>query len=105
MTDVAVAPSEDLTLTSAVTNPDGTPRDVTGYTGEFPVTDAPTSPTVLFAGTMQITDAAGGQVAFTLPGTDTASFRGEYHVLYYQTWLVDPTGARTRIDDGRLILA
>jgi hypothetical protein len=105
MTDIQVAPGEDLTLQIPVTNPDGTPRDVTGAIGEFPVHDAPRSATVLFAGTMTVIDGPGGLLAYLLPGTATSSFASEFHVLYYELWLVDAGGARTRLDDGKMILA
>lgn len=105
MTDVAAAPGEDLTLHIPVTDPDGNPADVTGATGEFIVHDAPLSHTILFAGSMSIADAAGGLVDFVLPGSATESFTAEFHVLYYETWLIDAGGARTRLDNGKLTLA
>jgi hypothetical protein len=105
MTDVAVAPGEDLVLNIPVVDDSGNPRDVTGASGEFPIFAAPLSPSVLFGGSMAITDAVNGLVAFTLAGSDTGSFRNEYHVLYYETWLVDSGGARTRLGSGKLTLA
>jgi hypothetical protein len=105
MTDVKVAPSEDLTLRIPVTDADGNPVDVGGASGEFPVTDSPSSPSVLFAGVVSVADAAGGLLDFTLPGSATASYGSEYHVLYYETWLVDANQKRTRLDYGKLTLA
>jgi hypothetical protein len=104
MTDVTVAPSEDLTLRIPVTDADGNPVDVTDADGEFPVTDSPMSHTVLFAGTMSVADAADGQLDFVLAGSATAPFVNEYHVLYYELWLVTG-GARTRLDSGKLTVA
>jgi hypothetical protein len=105
MTDVALAPGEDLTLHIPVTDADGNPANVAGATGEFPVADAPLSSTVLFAGTMAITDAAGGLVTFTLPGSATEPFASELHVLHFAAWLIDAGGKRTRLDQGKLVLA
>lgn len=105
MTDIQVAPSEDLTLQIPVTNPDGTSKDVTGATGEFPVHDAPRNPTVLFTGSMSILDAAGGLLAYTLSGSATSAFAGEFHVLYYELWLIDTSGARSRLDSGKMTVA
>jgi hypothetical protein len=98
MTDVAAAPGEDLTLHIPVTDPDGNPADVAGADGEFIVHDAPLSHTILFAGSMSLVD-------FVLPGSATESFTAEFHVLYYETWLIDTGGARTRLDNGKLTLA
>jgi hypothetical protein len=105
MTDVAIAPGEDLTLQIPVTDADGNPANVAGADGDFLVFDAPFSTTVLFAGVMTVADAAGGLVSFTLPGSATASYGGEYHVLYFETWLVDGDQKRTRLDHGKLTLA
>jgi hypothetical protein len=105
MTDVAIAPGEDLTLQIPVTDADGNPANVAGASGDLLVFDAPFSTTVLFAGAMAVTDAAGGLVSFTLPGSATASYGGEYHVLYFETWLVDGNQKRTRLDHGKLTLA
>jgi hypothetical protein len=44
MTDVAIAPSEDLTLQIPVTDADGNPVDVGGASGEFLVTDCAVEP-------------------------------------------------------------
>jgi hypothetical protein len=103
MTDHAIAPSEDLTLHLPVVDDQGNPVDVTGATGEFPAYDAPLSRTVLLSGSMAVTDGPGGLVAFTLPGTATAPFAGEFHVLYYELWVIHG-GARTRADHGKLTL-
>jgi hypothetical protein len=104
MTDHAIAPSEDLTLHLPVVDDQGQPVDVSAATGEFPAYDAPLSRTVLLSGAMTVLDGPGGIVTFTLPGSATASFAGEYHVLYYELWLING-GARTRVDNGRLTLA
>jgi hypothetical protein len=104
MADVAIAPGEDLTLHIPVVNEQGNPVDVSSATGEFPAYDAPLSRTVLLSGAMTVTDGPGGLVAFTLPGSATEPFAGEFHVLYYELWLINAS-ARTRLDHGKLTLA
>jgi hypothetical protein len=54
---------------------------------------------------MSIIDGPGGLLAFVLPGSATSSFASEFHVLYYELWLVDAGGARTRLDYGKMTLA
>jgi len=103
MTDVATAPSEDLTLHKPVVDDQGNPVDVSAATGEFPAYDAPLSRSVVLSGTMTVSDGPGGLVTFTLPGSATEPFVGEYHVLYYELWLING-GARTRLDHGKLTL-
>jgi hypothetical protein len=54
---------------------------------------------------MSIVDGPGGLVAYLLPGSATSSFAAEFHVLYYELWLIDTSGARTRLDYGKMTLA
>lgn len=69
-----------ITVTVDVTEADGTPSNLTGYTGEMQVRATPSSSVVLATGTVAIT-ALTGRVVGTVAAADTED--AEWHVAHY----------------------
>lgn len=102
--DISAAAGGDLSLDSVVTNSDGTVRDITGSSGEFPIYDSPNATVQVADGIATVTDGPAGKITYSLAADQTTGFTDTTHVLYFETWLTEAFGTRSRLDSGRLTL-
>lgn len=78
-------------------NPDGSPVDVTGYTGTFALMSGDT---VIHDGALIVHDATGGEFRYTIDDAVTATF--EVGERWYRVRVVSSGGEATVIDRRRI---
>lgn len=92
--DIRAIQGKTFALTSTFENDDGTPVNLTGYTGRMQVRPSSTSEDVIVELTTAnsrflITDAANGRINFTVSAADMAALPAGNYV--YDTELVNGT--------------
>lgn len=78
------------------------PINITGWTFQMQIREKYTSTTVLYAPTINITNAVGGEIQIVLTDTDTAALPAK--ALVYDVEALRPDGTRIRVLKGPAIV-
>jgi hypothetical protein len=98
--NIVVEQGTDYDEVFTVNNPDGSPLDLTGYTGAAKIRKFPES-AVSTPFTVGIVSAAG-QVLVSLANTVTSNLKqGRY---YYDVIVTSPVGKKTKVVDGMVLV-
>lgn len=102
MSDLMIDSNTSVLLDVAVTNQDGTVRDITDATLDFTIYDAPNG-NVVVAGTAEVTDGPAGEGAAYLVPTDTDDIEG-FHVFWYKVNLTEEDGSKYPVKTGKVFV-
>jgi hypothetical protein len=98
--NIVIEQGEDYQEVFTVNNPDGTPLDLTGYTGVAKIRKFPESSTSTPFSVGIVSTA--GQVVVSLANTVTTDLKAGRH--YYDVIITSSAGKKTKVVDGMVLV-